>query len=288
MRRRDFLGVMSGAAAWPMAVRAQTPGRTYRIGYLAGASLLRTPQFVAFLDELCMAGFIEGQNLTVLDDGFSAADNEAAAAATAVVKAPADAIVAFGPVRIRAVQMATKTIPLLTISEDLVAEGLASSLARPDRNTTGISLISPDLDGKRGDLLLDAVSGLRHVALLADPNVDKPAHLQALTDAAKAHGIELSVFSAKTPEEIVPALDAAKSSGAGAINVLATPLFYFNRQLVIARARELRLPAVYQWPEMAEQGGLIGYGPRQTEMTRLLGRQLVKILRGTDTADIPI
>jgi len=93
----------------------------------------------------------------VLDDGFSAADNEAAAAATAAVKAPADAIVAFGPVRIRAVQMATKTIPLLTISEDLVAEGLASSLARPDRNTTGISLISPDLDGKRGDLLLDAV-----------------------------------------------------------------------------------------------------------------------------------
>jgi putative ABC transport system substrate-binding protein len=106
---------------------------------------------------LRLAGFIEGQNLTVLDDGFSAADNEAAAAATAAVKAPADAIVAFGPVRIRAVQMATKTIPLLTISEDLVAEGLASSLARPDRNTTGISLISPDLDGKRGDLLLDAV-----------------------------------------------------------------------------------------------------------------------------------
>jgi putative ABC transport system substrate-binding protein len=277
MRRRDFLGVLGSAAAWPIAVRAQTPGRTYRIGYLAAASQLRTPQFVAFLDELRLAGFIEGQNLTVLDDGFSAADNEAAAAATAVVKAPADAIVAFGPVRIRAVQMATKTIPLLTISEDLIAEGLSSSLARPDRNTTGISLISPDLDGKRGDFLLDAVSGLRHVALLSDPNVDKPAHLQALTDAAKARGIELSVFSAKTPEEIVPALDAAKSSGAGAINVLATPLFYYNRQLVIARTRELRLPAVYQWPELAEQGGLIGYGPRQTEITRLLGRQLVKI-----------
>jgi putative ABC transport system substrate-binding protein len=137
-------------------------------------------------------------------------------------------------------------------------------------------------------LLLDAVSGLRHVALLADPTVDKPAHLAALTDAAKARGIELSAFSAKTPEEIVPALDAAKSSGAGAINVLATPLFYYNRQRVIARTRELRLPAVYQWPELAEQGGLIGYGPRQTEITRLLGRQLVKILCGTDTADIPI
>jgi putative ABC transport system substrate-binding protein len=128
MQRRDFLGIPGSAAAWPIALRAQTPGRTYRIGYLAGASRLRTPQFVAFLDELGLAGFIEGQNLTVLDDGFSATDSEAAAAAMAAVKVPADAIVAFGPVRIRAVQMATKTIPLLTISEDLVAEGLASSL----------------------------------------------------------------------------------------------------------------------------------------------------------------
>jgi len=103
-----------------------------------------------------------------------------------------------------AAQTATKTIPILTISEDLIAEGLASSLARPDRNTTGISLLSFDLDGKRGELLLEAVPGLRHVAVLADPGVDKPAHLQALTDSAKARGIELSVFSAGTPEEIVP------------------------------------------------------------------------------------
>jgi putative ABC transport system substrate-binding protein len=284
MRRREFLGVLGGAATLPVAALAQTPGRVYRIGYLIALSR-RPPTFVAVLDELRMAGIVEGQNLTVLDDGFNVADNEAA---TAVVKAPADAIIAFGPVRIRAIQMATKTIPLLTMSEDLVAEGLASSLARPDRNITGISLISLDLDGKRGDLLLEAVAGLRHVAVLADPNVDKPTHLQALTDAAKVRGVELSVFSARTPEEIVPALEAAKLSGAGAVNVLATQLFFFNRQMVIERARELRLPAVYQWPEMAEQGGLIGYGPRQTEMARLLGRQLVKILRGTDTTDIPI
>jgi putative ABC transport system substrate-binding protein len=129
---------------------------------------------------------------------------------------------------------------------------------------------------------------LRHVAVLADPNVDKPPHLQALTASAKARGIELSVFSAETPEEIVPALDAAKSSGAGAINVLATDLFYVNRRLVIERARELRLPAMYQFPELAEQGGLISYGPRLIEVVRQLGRQLVKVLRGASPGDIPI
>jgi putative ABC transport system substrate-binding protein len=92
----------------------------------------------------------------------------------------------------------------------------------------------------------------------------------------------------RQPQEIVPALDVAKSSGARAINVLATSLFFFNRRMVIERANELRLPAVYQWPEMAEEGGLIGYGPRFTEVGRLLGRQLVKILRGANPGAIPV
>jgi putative tryptophan/tyrosine transport system substrate-binding protein len=287
MRRREFLGALGGVAAWPLAARAQAPGRVYRIGYMS-TTPRRPPTFAILLDELRLAGFIEGQNLTVLEGGFGAIGNELATATTALVDATPDVIFTPGFATANAAQTATKTIPILTISEDLIAEGLTSSLARPDRNTTGISLLSPDLDGKRGELLLEAIPDLRHVAVLADPNVDGPAHLQALTDSAKARGVALSVFSAKIPAEIVPALDAAKSSGAGAINVLATQLFFFNRQTVIARARELRLPAIYQWPDLAEQGGLIGYGPRFTEVFRLAGRQLAKILRGTSPADIPI
>jgi putative ABC transport system substrate-binding protein len=287
VRRREFLSVLGGAAAWPVATRAQAPGRVYRVGYMA-TTPRRPPTFAILLDELRLAGFIEGQNLTVLEAGFGATGNELTAATTALVNASPDVIFAPGFATAKAAQTATTTIPILTISEDLIAEGLTSSLARPDRNTTGVSLLSPDLDGKRGQLLLEAVSGLRHVAVLADPIVDTSAHLQALTDSAKARGASLSVFSARTPEEIVPALNAAKSSGAGAINVLATQLFFFNRQLVIERTRELRLPAIYQWPDLAEQGGLIGYGPRFTELFRLSGRQLVKILRGTSPADIPI
>lgn len=288
MKRREFITLLGGAAlASPLAVRAQAPGRVYRVGYIV-TTPHRPPTFAIFLDELRLAGFIEGQNLTVLECGFGAIGNELAAATTALVDASPDAIFTPGFATAKAAQTATKTIPILTMSEDLLAEGLASSLARPDHNTTGISLLSPDLDGKRGELLLEAIPGLRHVAVLADPNVDTSAHLQALTDSAKARGASLSVFPARTPEEIVPALDAAKSSGAGAVNVLATQLFFFNRQLVIQRTSELRLPAIYQWPDLAEQGGLIGYGPRFTELFRLLGRQLAKILRGTSPADIPV
>jgi putative ABC transport system substrate-binding protein len=287
MQRREFLGVLGGAAAWPMAVQAQTPGRTYRVAYLTG-SPRGGPTALAFRDEMRLAGFIEGQNLSVLLDGVGVPDSRLATAAAALVKAAPDAILGLGFVQAKAAQIATKTIPILALSEDMIADGLVSSISRPEGNTTGISLLSPDLDGKRGDLLLDAVPGLRRVAVLADPNVDKPPHLQALTESAKARGIELSVFSAGTPEEIVPALDAAKSSGAGAINVLATELFFSNRRVVIERVRELRLPAVYQWPDLAEQGGLIGYGPSLTEVVRQLGRQLVKILRGTKPADIPV
>jgi putative tryptophan/tyrosine transport system substrate-binding protein len=287
MRRREFLAVMGGAAAWPVGARAQTPGRVYRVGYII-TTPRRPPTFAIFLDELRLAGFVEGQNLTVLESGFGAIGNELAAATMALVDASPDAIFTPGFATAKAAQAATKTIPILTMSEDLIAEGLTSSLARPDRNTTGISLLSPDLDGKRGELLLEAIPGLRHVAVLADPNVDTSAHLQALTDSAKARGVSLSVFSVRTPGEIAPALDAAKSSGAGAVNVLATQLFFFNRRLVIERTKELRLPAVYQWPELAEQGGLIGYGPRFTELFRLLGRQLAKIFRGASPADIPI
>jgi putative tryptophan/tyrosine transport system substrate-binding protein len=287
MRRREFFGVLAGTAtAWPLVAKAQPSDRSFRIGYLSGSSR-QTANFAALLDELRLAGFIEGQNLTVLE-GFSVAESEINAAASALVKASPDAIFAAGLARTKALQTATKSIPLVAVSEDMVAEGLVSSLARPGGNTTGISLISPELDGKRGDLLLEAAPGLRHVAALADPTVDAPSHLQDLTGSAKARGIELSIFSARTPEEIGPAMNAAKSSGAGAINVLATALFYFNSRLVIERARELRLPAVYQWPEMAEQGGLIGYGPRFTELFRHVGRQLAKILRGTNPGGIPV
>jgi putative ABC transport system substrate-binding protein len=151
-----------------------------------------------------------------------------------------------------------------------------------------VSLLAFELDGKRQDLLLEASPNIRRIALLADPAIATPQRLQMLKDAARARGVEASVVAARLPAEIVPAIDAASASGAEAINVLAAPLFSFNRRTLIERAANLRLPAIYQWPEMAEEEGLMGYGPRWTQWYRQLARQLVKVLRGAKPADLPV
>jgi putative ABC transport system substrate-binding protein len=171
----------------------------------------------------------------------------------------------------------------------MVAAGLVTSLARPGGNTTGISLLSPELDGKRQDILMEAVPGSRRMAALADSNVTPPRHLEALQKAARARGVELIVFGVSKPEQIAPAINDAKASGAEALNFLATPLFGgSHRRAVIERVAALRLPAIYQWPEMAEEGGLAAYGPRQTQIFRQRAQMVVKILRGAKPSDIPV
>ncbi len=163
------------------------------------------------------------------------------------------------------------------------------SLAQPGGNTTGVSILATELDGKRQDILIEAVPGLRRLVALADPNATTPQHLQALQDAARARGTELSIHRVAKSEEIVPAIDAAKTSDAAALNVLSSPLLFANRRVIIERTAALRLPAVYQWPEMAEEGGLIAYGPRIIQMFRSLGgQQLIKLFRGAKPTDLPV
>ncbi|MGC1843347.1 MAG: ABC transporter substrate-binding protein, partial [Pseudolabrys sp.] len=188
----------------------------------------------------------------------------------------------------RALQKATRSIPLIIMTEDMVAAGLAASLARPGGNITGISLMSPDLDGKRQNILIEAAPSARRMAALADPNVATLQHLQALTDTAGARGTELLVVRAAKPEDLVPALNDASARGAGAVNVLASPMLHLNRHVIIERAAELRLPAIYQWPDTAEEGGLLGYGPRFTQVFRQRAQMTSKVLRGAKPADLPI
>jgi putative ABC transport system substrate-binding protein len=290
VNRREFITVIGGTAAsvWmPPALLAQETGRIYRIGFLSGAPR-EWAMYTAFFEELRGSGFIEGQNLTVIAGGFGLPNEQLAEAAAALVKASPDAIVTAGPVASRAAQAATKAIPILAAADDMVANGLVSSLRRPGSNITGVSLLAPELDGKRQELLIEAVPGIRRIATLADPNVSTPQHLQMLKDAARTRGVELSVFAASTPEAITPAMNEAHAWEAEAINVLATPLFFFNHQTVMGRAAALRLPAMYQWPEMAEEGGFAGYGPRITQWFRQLARLLANVLRGAKAGELPV
>jgi putative tryptophan/tyrosine transport system substrate-binding protein len=243
-------------------------------------------------DELRLNGFIEGQNLTVISNGFEAVNEQLPELAAALVKAAPDVIVTGPELTLRALQAVTRSVRLVGMSEDMVGEGLVQSLARPGGNITGISLLSPELDGKRQEILIEAVPGARRIAAMADSKVTPPYHLQVLQHAAQSRGVELSVFGVGGPEEIVSAIDAAKASGVEALNFLATPLFSVpgsgTNRLVLERIASVRLPTIFQWPETAEAGALAGYGPRYTEVGRQRGRIVVKIFRGAKPADIPV
>jgi putative ABC transport system substrate-binding protein len=185
-------------------------------------------------------------------------------------------------------QEATQTIPILGMSEDMVADGLVVSLLRPGGNTTGISVLSPLLDGKRQDLLIEAVPGMRRIAAFLDSTRTKQEHVQQLQGAAQTRGIEVSVWSVAASEEVIGKINAAKAGGVEAINFLSSPLFTVNAQTFIEHLIKLRLPAVHQWPELADEGGLVAYGPSFTEVFRQRARMLVKVLRGIRPADIPV
>jgi len=164
-----------------------------------------------------------------------------------------------------------------------------NSLAQPNGNTTGVSMLAPDFDRRRQDILIEAVPGLRRMAALVDPTNTTLAKVDALRAAASALNIELSFHTIAKGEEIVSGIDMAQTSGGTALNVLSSPLFYTNRQLIVDRVAALRLPAIYEWPETAEEGGFAAFGPRISQLfLQVIPRQLVQLFRGTKVSGIPV
>jgi putative ABC transport system substrate-binding protein len=288
LRRRQFITLLGGAAvAWSISTLAQDAGRTYRIAILS-----RSPRsavnYVAFFDELRKLGFVEGQNLAVDTRGFGASSEQFPELAMELVKSNLDVLVCGSDAAIRAAQQATQTIPILGTTDDMVGSGLVHSLAKPGGHTTGMSILATELDGKRQEILMELLPGVRRMGALADPNTTAPELVHSLQDATRARGVELSVHWIAKPEEIVGAIDEAKVSGDGALNVLGSSLLNAHRHVIFERAAVLRLPAIYQWPETAMEGGLSAYGPRWSEIGRQNAEQLAKLLRGTKPAELPV
>jgi putative tryptophan/tyrosine transport system substrate-binding protein len=287
MRRREFITLLGGTAATTAALKAwaQRVGRTYRLGVLVQGPR-NAAHWIAFVDELRKQGFLEGVNLSVID-AFNTPLDRANSAATMMVTAQPDAIMTAGAFT-RALQLATETIPILTVSYDLLAQKGVMSLSHPGGNVTGISILAPELDGKRQEILLETIPDVHRLAILADFGASTPGQLEALENAAKARDIMVSTHIALRADDIMPAIDAALSTGAQALNVLASSLFNRYRTQIIERMAAARVPAIYEWPEMAEEGGLMAYGPRFVALYRQHALQVVKVLNGTKPADIPI
>ena len=213
-RRRFLAGLGSAAVTRPLA--AEEREHTYRLGILSGATR-QAPNIVAFFNELKVFGFIEGKNLKIVADGFGLRDDFLTEFASMVVKSAPDVVLCGGHAAIRAARQSTQTIPIIGLSNDMVAEGFI----RPGGNITGISILAPELDGKRQDILMEAVPDARRIAVLVDATYPRPAELQALQYAAQARGAELIVLKAGGPNQIATAIDHASGSELTALNVLA-------------------------------------------------------------------
>lgn len=286
--RRRLLGLTGGALVFPFATRAQQAGRTYRVAYL-GPQPPGTPTQNAFFAALGRLGFVEGQNLERELRGHAQRPGQFVQTAQDLIRAKVDLIVCGGPEAGRAAQQATRTIPLLVNTDDMVGEGLVASIAHPEGNITGVSIRSADLDGKRFEILLELIPAARHIDALGGRDTANPQHFDALREAARARGVDLVIHTAASYDDIAPAIAAAKTEGADGLNVLGSALLFGNRQVIFERTAALALPAIYQWPENAREGGLIGYGPSITRIyAEQMARLAAKLLRGAKPAHLPV
>jgi putative ABC transport system substrate-binding protein len=289
MNRREFISLLGSAAvAWPLAARAQEPGRVYRLGILEpGPRRLATND--AFIDGMRRYGFIEGQNLLDDPNGYELRTEQFAGHASEIVKQGVDLIVCAGDDAVRAAQQATKIIPILAGTDNMLGAGFVHSMAKPEGNITGHSILSFELNGKRQEILTELLPAVRHMAALADTSVYSPESLQTLQELTRQRGVELSVYRVSKPEEIAGAIETAKNSGAHALNVLVSPFMYAHWGIVRERVAALSLPTMYPFPAMAEEGGLIAYGTNIVQVWRdSVPRQAAALLRGAKVADVPV
>ena len=274
-----------------MAIRCAGAGTGADVspGCLASNFRAIRPRNVAFFGELRRRGFIESQNLTIEYRAYGERVDLIPQYVAELVKARVDVIVTSGKEAVGALQQATKTIPIVASVGDMLGFGLVTSLARPDGNTTGVSILSAEADGKRQDILIEAVPGLRLMAVLADVNITSAAKLDALQDAARAHDVELSIYRITRGEEIAAAINSAQASGATALNTLGSQLFWNHRHLIMERAAAAHLPTIFFLPEDAEEGAFAAYGPRLNPLfLEVMVQQIVKLFRGSKVADIPV
>ena len=291
MKRRAFITLLGGAAAWPLAARAQQPAKLPTIGFLGPNtrsfdSQQRLPAFVERLREL---GWIEGRTIAIEYRWAEGSIDRAAELAAEFVRLKVDVIVTSGTPQVLAVKQATSVIPIVFAAVgDPVGAGVVATLARPDGNATGLSLQQTETTGKRLELLREVIPGLRRLAIIANSdNLSAVLEVREAQAAARALGLDVVTSEIQRREDIAPAFEALKGR-VDALYVAADPLLNTNRMPVAILAVGARLPTMYSIREPIETGGLIYYGPNFADLNRRAADFVDKILRGTKPADLPV
>jgi len=291
MKRRDLLGALGAAVAWPVAARAQ-PAAMPVIGFLSSRSEADSADSViAFRKGLGEAGYAEGRNVTVEYRWAEARFDRLSALAEELVRRPVVVIVAVGGQQTpRAAQAATKTIPIVFgIGEDPVKAGLVATLNRPGENTTGITFLSVGLGAKRLGLLRQLIPNADVIGLLANQNsLQGQEQLKDVPEAARSLGQRLMVLNGGNDQEI----DAAFASLAGqrvkALLVAADPFYDPRRNRLIALSAQYAIPTMYHFRDFPLAGGLACYGASISDLYRQVGVYVGRILNGDKPADLPV
>jgi putative tryptophan/tyrosine transport system substrate-binding protein len=290
MRRRDFASLLGSATAtWPLAARAQQKAteRVYRLGELAPSRESLEITRAETLPELAKLGFREGRNV-ILDERLGDAASMDSLAREMLLSQP-DAIIAIGPDAIGAAARATRTVPIVTFGADPVQPGFAASLARPGGNVTGVVILAEELDGKRLDLLTEAVPGARRVGALLQRSLPYRQQIERyLRTISASRGVELLIFEAEGPDDYPATFAAMRSAGTQALVITGSPTFNRDAGLLARLSLEMRLPIICEWAENARSGCLLGYGPNRGEMRRRLAHHVARIFQGARPAELPI
>jgi ABC-type uncharacterized transport system substrate-binding protein len=293
MKRREFMLVLSGAAAWPLAAHSQQ--KTPVIGLLGfGPPDPGAPGVAAFREGLRELGYIEDRNVRIEYRWAEAKPERLHDLAAELVALKVDVILtAGGTLAALAAQQATATLPIVfAVAGDPVAEGLVNSLARPGSNVTGLSNVTNDLVGKSLELLKQIVPGVSLVAVLLKPDSmpksAKELRMKEVAVSALALGIQIQVVEARGAAEFDRAFSEMAQNGAAALLVLTTPAFDLERQRIVDLAAKNRLPAVYASRNYVESGGLMSYGTNFPDLHRRAARYVDKILKGAVPADLPV
>jgi putative ABC transport system substrate-binding protein len=293
MRRRKFITLVGAAAAtWPIAARAQQPGKFARIGYL-GTSLpsLEKPFIDAFLKRLRELGYVEGETIVIEYRWAEGQDERLPDLAAELVRTKPDVIVTTGTPGTLAAKQATSSIPIVFASSgNPINTGLVPSLARPGGNVTGFTISGPELEGRRLQLLKDAVPALARLTVLwnsANPgNID---FFQLVQAAAAALALKLGpVTDVRRIDDFNAAFSAIAAARPDAMIVLADRFLLAHRAEIVNFASTNRLPTMYAYRAYVDAGGLMSYAPSDLDQFRRTAEYVDRILKGAKPADLPV
>jgi putative ABC transport system substrate-binding protein len=290
IRRRDFISVIGGAVAWPIAAHAQQPAMPV-VGFLSSASLEGlSPYLATFRQGLGETGFVEGRNVAI-ESRWSDNDNQLQRMAAELVRAPADVIVAPSLAAALAAKSATTTIPIVFYTGlNPVNLGLVASFNRPGGNVTGIISLGIDLASKRVEVLHDLIPTARTIAVLVNPATSALAEssIRNVQASARTLGLAVHVLNASTEQELDEAFASVVRLRAEGLVIGADNFFNSRSKELAALALRHAIPAIYQYREFAAAGGLMSYGGSLTDGYRMIGIYGGRILKGEKAAELPV